>query len=184
MKKKTKIIILVAIVLMMILIPVGIVASKGLEMHFASDEEIAQANKEETERALAEKQKFAETHPVQEYDEKVIKEFNDATLDGKLEESEDKDEKRAEIIRRYYPNELEQALKDVENDTDIGMVEINSSPLKNYERNIYDMFLKVLEKEKLTNEESELLKEYVEDNMYNIKKDEDLKVRAEKILNK
>jgi len=183
-KKKTKIIILVAIVLMMILVPVGIVASKGLEMHFSSDEEIAQANKKETERALAEKQKFAETHPAQEYDEKMTTEFDVPNLDKELQASEDKDEKRADIIRRYYPNELEQALKDVENDEDVGMVEINSSPLKNYERNIYDMFLKVLEKENITNEESELLKEYIEDNMYNIKKDEALRARAEKVLNK
>ena len=63
-------------------------------------------------------------------------------------------------------------------------MEITKSPLKNYERKLYDLHLRILEQENLTGEENELLKKFIESNMYNIQKDSELKTRAEAILNK
>ena len=56
------------------------------------------------------------------------------------------------------------------------------SPLKNYEKRLYDLTLRILEEEKLTDDEYELLKEDIKISMDSIEKDEGLLKRAEKIL--
>lgn len=184
MKKKTKIIILIIVLMIMVLVPVGISASRGLIIVAKSDEEIAQANKEENERALAEKANFANTHSTNGISTQSddIDEVDIPLLDEELAKDEEEEQKLVEIIRRFYPNEFDEALAESKNEQDTGMIEITSSPLKDYEKTIYDLVLKILENENLTEEETNLLKDYINVNMYNIKKDEDLQARAEKIL--
>lgn len=187
MKKKTKIIILIVVLLIIMLIPIGISAASGLKIHFKSDEEIAQANEEENERALKEKANFANTHSANSAS-KISTQTNNAEevdiplLDEKLQESDEKEQKLIEIVKRFYPNEFDAVLAESKNEEDAGMVEMTSSPLKNYERTMYDIVLKILEEENLTEEETNLLKEYINSNMYNIEKDEELNTRAENVL--
>lgn len=54
--------------------------------------------------------------------------------------------------------------------------------LKNYEKKLYDLTLRILEEEKLTDDEYELLKEDIKISMDSIEKNEGLLKRTEKIL--
>ena len=186
MKKKTKIIIFIIALLIVLLIPIGISAAKGLAIHFKSDEEIAEANKKENERALAEKENFAKTHQANGISTQVDnseQNNNIPLLDENLAKADEEEQKFIEIIKKYYPNEFEKILEESKTEQDTGIVEITSSPLKDYEKKLYDLVLKILENENLTEEESNILKQYIHNNMYNIKKDNSLNDRAEKILN-
>ena len=187
MKKKTKIIILIVVLLIIMLIPIGISIASSLNIHFKSDKEIAQANKEENEKALEEKANFANTHSSNSAG-KIATQTNNAKevdiplLDEKLQESNEKEQKLIEIIKRFYSNEFDAVLAESKNEQDTGIVEMTSSPLKDYEKTMYDIVLKILEEENLTEEETNLLKEYINSNMYNIEKDEELNIRAENVL--
>lgn len=187
MKKKTKIIIFIVALLIVVLIPIGISAAKGLSIHFKTDEEIAEANKKENERALAEKENFAKTHQTNGISTQANDEENDdgriPLLDENLAKADEEEQKFIEIIKRYYPNEFEEILEESKTQQDTGIVEITSSPLKDYEKKLYDLVLKILENETLTEEETNMLKKYINGNMYNIKKDDSLNIRAKKILN-
>ncbi len=186
MNKKTKIIIMVTIiVILLVLIPVGISISRGLVIKFATDEEIEMANKKENERALKEKEEFAKAH--QNNGTTVQYESQEEAgkipgLDEKLAEDEEEEMKMLEIIKRFYPEELEQILEESKKEEDEGFVDITTSPLKKYQRDIYDLVLKILENEDLPDDEKTILIEYLEVQMYNLEKDEELKSRAKTIL--
>lgn len=62
--------------------------------------------------------------------------------------------------------------------------DMKNSPLKEHEKMLYDISIKILEEENLTNEEKELMKDFIKGNMYNIEKDASLLSRAEAVLNK
>lgn len=93
MKSKTKKILLIVVLLtLIVLISIGIFASRNLIIRAQTDEEIARANQKENERALAEKAKFANQDNVNMIDENY---YDDGSLDlvkKKLEES-DREEK-------------------------------------------------------------------------------------------
>lgn len=70
MKSKTKKILLIVVLLtLIVLISIGIFASRNLIIRAQTDEEIARANQKENERALAEKAKFANQDNVNMIDE-------------------------------------------------------------------------------------------------------------------
>ena len=98
MKHRTKLIILFVLLLVLVLIPIGIYASKTLTMHFLSDEEIAEANMKEKERALAEKEAFARTHNMNRSSSETSKmdssNTDDANIKEKLKKSEEEDKKK------------------------------------------------------------------------------------------
>ena len=56
------------------------------------------------------------------------------------------------------------------------------TPISENEKRLYDLVLKILENETLTEEETLLLKDYIKGKMYNIEKDDGLKARANEIL--
>ena len=186
MKNKTKIIILIVVLLLIVLIPIGIASARGVFVQVKSDEEIAKANEEEYERALREKENFAKTSSENEATIKAEESNNSdiPNVDEKIAESKEKEEKLIGIIKRFYPEEFDAALNESKNEQDSGAVEISSSPLKNYQKTIYDLVLKILEEENLKEDEKDLLKEYVNSNMYNINKDENLSRRAKDVLGK
>lgn len=87
------------------------------------------------------------------------------------------------IINRYYPQEYEEINKNIANEAkNAGIVDIINSQLSENEKAKYDLILKILENENLPDEDSNLLKDYLEGDMYNIKKDENLKDRVDKVL--
>ncbi len=183
MKSKTKKILLIFVLLtLIVLIPIGIFASRNLIIRAQTDEEIARANQKENERALAEKAKFANQDNVNMIDENY---YDDGSLDlvkKKLEESDREEKKLIATLRKFYPDEFDKATAESQKQQDSGIVEFSSSPIKDYERTFYEMTLRILQEENLTDEERYVLKHYLEISMYSIQKDEDLKARVDKVL--
>ena len=74
--------------------------------------------------------------------------------------------------KKFYPKEYEEILEESKKEQDTGIVERTKSPLKNYEKKLYDLTLRILEEEKLTDDEYELLKEDIKISMDSIEKNE------------
>lgn len=188
MKKKTKLIILLIIVIIaVIVIPIAIYASKTISVHFPTDKEIEEANIQEKNNALAKKEEFAKNNISNEnitskYETAEVQKGDDPFINEQIAQLKEEDAKRVAIIKKFYPEEYEDILEESKNEQDTGIVEITKSPLKNYEKRLYDLTLRILEEEKLTDDEYELLKEDIKISMDSIEKDEGLLKRAEKIL--
>lgn len=101
-----------------------------------------------------------------------------------LAKDEEEELKMLEIIKRFYPEEIEQILDKSKKEEDEGLVDITTSPLKKNQRDMYDLVLKILENENLPDDEKIILIEYIEEQMYYLEKDEDLKTRAKIVLEK
>lgn len=188
MNKKRKMIIGgTIIVILLVLIPVVFSISRGLIIKFASDEEIEIANQKENERTLKEKEEFAKKHKNNVNIVQYENQENEAIipgLDEKLAKDEEEELKMLEIIKRFYPEEIEQILDKSKKEEDEGLVDITTSPLKKNQRDMYDLVLKILENENLPDDEKIILIEYIEEQMYYLEKDEDLKTRAKIVLEK
>ena len=106
----------------------------------------------------------------------------DPIINEHIAQLKEDDDKRVKIIKKFYPKEYEEILEESKKEQDTGIVERTKSPLKNYEKKLYDLTLRILEEEKLTDDEYELLKEDIKISMDSIEKNEWLLKRAEKIL--
>ena len=106
----------------------------------------------------------------------------DPIINEHIAQLKEEEAKRVKIIKKFYPKEYEEILEESKKEQDTGIVEWTKSPLKNYEKRLYDLTLRILEEEKLTDDEYELLKEDIKISMDSIEKDEGLLKRAEKIL--
>ena len=106
----------------------------------------------------------------------------DSIINEHIAQLKEEEDKRVKIIKKFYPKEYEEILEESKKEQDTGIVEWTKSPLKNYEKRLYDLTLRILEEEKLTDDEYELLKEDIKISMDSIEKDEGLLKRAEKIL--
>ena len=106
----------------------------------------------------------------------------DPIINEHIAQLKEEDDKRVKIIKKFYPKEYEEILEESKKEQDTGIVERTKSPLKNYEKRLYDLTLRILEEEKLTDDEYELLKEDIKISMDSIEKNEGLLKRAEKIL--
>lgn len=97
-----------------------------------------------------------------------------------IEESQKNQEKAIEILKKYN-NNFEKVYEEV--------IEINK--IKNYgprdleekEIELYNIILDVYESKKITEEEKVILKKLIEEGYCYMKKDSNLKIRADKILN-
>lgn len=160
-----------------------------------SNEEIEESSKKATQNALEEKAKFAQEHKGQkgvvstsiDYGDYNITSYssNDySSIDKKKEKAEQKSENVKNIIRKYYAEDYDRITNDIKENTNTNeVINILTSDLTDSDKEYYDLVLKVVENNNLTSEELNTLKDYISGQMYNIKKDENLKIRAENILN-
>lgn len=185
--KKRKVILLVFIILAIITIPVGIYASRTLFMHHESDEEIELANQKERERLLEEKKKFAEGSSNNVVSTQTYTVDNgverDEEIDREIEELNKKEEQQVAIMRRYYPKEIDEAIEKAKEEPITGITNLSTDSLRDVDRMVYDIVLKILEKENLNETDRNLLKDYLKTGKDQIAKDSNLQARAEKILN-
>ncbi len=107
---------------------------------------------------------------------------DDPIINEHIAQLKEEEAKRVKIIKKFYPKEYEEILEESKKEQDTGIVEWTKSPLKNYEKRLYDLTLRILEEEKLTDDEYELLKKDIKISMDSIEKDKGLLERAEKIL--
>lgn len=201
MKKKIIIFLIIGIVLAIILIPIitlaqfdnilvlSKVGKKGSDegnivLPKVDDQSLKEADEKERERALAEKEEFFKnTNNVStiENNQDPKEEIDFSEIDKAAKEAEEIGKKRSEIIDRYYHEEYERICKEFKQEEN-QLIEIKSKELTDYEKSLYDIVLTILEEKQLSKEEYNLLKDYIDMEMYNIKKDENLNSRAEKIL--
>ena len=157
------------------------------------------ANQEERERALREKEKFAEEYKDKpgtmymageviddpEEIEKINKANENRNIDDNIdgEKTDSNDEKLRIIVDRYYSKEfIDDLIKRREASHKV-IEDWVEAPLTDAVKELYEMMLNVGEKNELSNDEKEVVKKFLNSTMYDLKKDEQLKSRAEKILN-
>ena len=190
MTKKRKVL-LVLIVILIVLLPVATFATiKMIQIPIMDEKAIEEANQKETDRALAEKERFSKEHPhngnnlvsfanedtnLTEEEEQVIKEQNQKEAEN--------ERKITAIMERYYPKEFKEVIQKREKDSEnVKIVDLTKNSLSSSDKELYDLILNVLENEYLSEDESEVLKDYIDSQMFNIEKDENLKTRAENVL--
>lgn len=187
MNKNKKIIIFVLIALL-IIIPVSTLAiSKLIVLPYVTEEDIEEASRLDTEKALEEKSKFAEEHKYDVMSQQDIQtEFSEEelqTFQNEKQEVENKENKIKEIMNRYYSEEFNEILNDIENNyNNQGVVDIKKDPIPTCEAKLYDIIMKVLEEKDLSDEDANVLKDFISQQKDTINKDSSLKVRADKIL--
>lgn len=182
---------LLILILAIIVVPLLVNASKEYkQIPKLDDEAIAEANQKERERELAYKENFAEEHKnnssINISSENTTNNSSyepDEVMEEAKKQAEDKSNKQNNIIKKYYPEEYEKISKEI-NDyyNNTFVIDLKNSPLLESEKELYNLVLKILENENLSDEENTLLKDYISGQMFNIEKDEGLKARADKIL--
>lgn len=181
-KNKKLIIVIIIILLLVIMIPIVVFSIKKFEQpNF--DINIAEENEKENQRLLEEKKEF-EKNPqnVKEItDSSKISKSEEIEYDESQQEINKKEEKIKSIMNRYYEKEFKRILEDI-NKENTGLVDIKSDSIPKAEAELYDLIMKVLEEKELTENEAEVLKDFLNIQQENIKKDNKLKVRFEKIL--
>lgn len=170
-------IIICLLVLIVLAVPIVIFASNKLETPIyvePSDEEIEQI-------LISRKQQF-------------LKDFENGAIDtpityssissSEIEENEkiqveSKEEENliSSIINKFYPTELNIILQKMNNEN---MIYYNS--VSETQKELYRLVLDILENEKLVEEETNILKEFLRSVYSNIKNDLQLQVRFEAIL--
>lgn len=194
-KKVIKNILLVAILLILvlsiILIPLLVNASKEYgEIPKLDNVAIEEANQKEIERELAYKEQWAKEHKnnsnIEILNEKVLNDSSSETdeiMETAKQEAEYKSERQNNIIKQYYPEEYERITKSInEYYNNSFIIDLQNSTLSEGERELYNLVLNILENENLPDEDATLLKDYISSQMFNIKKDNILKTRADKVL--
>lgn len=187
MTKRKKIIIAVIIALIVI-IPVSVFAiTKLVTLPNTDEDTILKLNKQDKERALEEKAKYAEEHKND-----VAKLNNDVSelseeelelLEKERQEVKNKEDKIKNVMNRYYPEEFNELLKDIENNTkNQEVVDIRNTPISTEESKLYDIIMRVLEEKNISSEDANVLKDFIEQQRFSIDKDNSLKSRADKIL--
>ncbi|MCI8999642.1 MAG: hypothetical protein HFJ26_01595 [Clostridia bacterium] len=174
MNKKVILGLLVAIV---ILVPVVIFASNKLGTPIY----IAPSDKEVEHILLERKQKFLNDVENGRIDTPEV--YSSMSL-SEIEENEKiKAETQKEedaitsIINKFYPNELKLILQKIDNEN---IIYYNSA--SETQKELYKLVLNVLEEKDLTQEESNILKEFLDSAYSNIKGDIELRARFDAIL--
>lgn len=187
MNKKKNLVFIILIAIMLIIIPVIVLATREkVQLPILTDETIEEANQKEMERLLEEKKKFEEEHANNE-SEAVTYSTNseperDEMIDKALEEVREKKSKREVIINRYYSEEYAQINNKIEAENNQeGFVEFDAT-LSDNQKDLFELVLKILEEEALTADDENVLKDYIRENMYEIKNDEKLSTRANNLL--
>lgn len=194
MKKRLMIVIIAVLILGgAILLPVITLATrekKEVILPVLDEQDIEEANQKERERLHEEWEKFNAEHTISDtpttysYDLNSTDRTGFEEIDKAAEEAKNVQDRRNEIINRYYANEYarinEKLVEESKNGE--GIVDFINSPLSLAQKEQYELIMKIIEEEELSNEESTLLKDYLRSQKSDIEKDEQLKSKLELIL--
>lgn len=188
MKKSVKIVLIITLIIvcaLLFIIPFSVRAEKQImKLPDTSQASIEQENQKERERALREKAKFEEEHKndttqqIQQYST----EERDESIDKALEEVEEKSNKFDNIMNKYVPNEYKTIIEKLNNENNEKLVDVQEQNLSDNDIEYYNLIFKVIEKNNLTDEEKNIIKDKISNLMYEIEKDDDLLIRAKAIL--
>ena len=182
MKKKKLSVLFIALGIIAVL-PISVFAVNNVKK-LIGPPVVKEATDEEIERKLLEeKEEFAKTH--KDDNTTSIQKYNsqeDTELQNKLKEAElrktEMEKMIISVMNKFYPNEFPTILKQLQSR------EINSynlPKLQEIDYKFYDLILNVLENETLTNEEKTSLEEFITSQTHELRKDDSLQERFEKL---
>lgn len=187
--KKILTILIILLITLLIIISSIIWKTKRHTQDFTlSETEIEEANQKERDRALEEKRKFEEEHKNnQSTSEKEINYSNnemerDEMIDQAKEETIEMVENTSEIINRYYPEEYKEVKAMLEIEMQNNDIMEVYSELSEGRKGKYELILRILEEKELSEDDKNILKDYIENNLLDIELDQDLGIRANNIL--
>lgn len=142
----------------------------------ATDEEIQRKLLEEKED-FARKNKNNDNNSVQKDTPKEDNELQDKLHKAELESNE-MEKRIISVMNKFYPNEFPAMLEKLQNrETN----SYNLPELQEIDYKFYDLILNVLENELLTNEEKITLEEFMSSQTHELRKDEVLYARYERL---
>ena len=182
---KRKKIILVSVFIIILIIITAISVNGALNFPKTDEESVRKANLEATQEALEKKEQFAKDGQnrasVENYVEEDFSEEELQRIEAQKQKTEAQEQKIKDIMNRYYPEEFNKAVEDVENDNK-GITSMKNTELLDSQKRLYNLVLKVLEEEDLSDDDANVLKDFLTETKWEISKDEELNARAEKIL--
>lgn len=184
MQKKKKIILIVILIVALIFIT-AISVNGILNMPKTDEESLEKSSLEDSQEALERKKQFEENNSniasVENYVEEDFSEEELQQIEAHKQEVATMEQKIKDIMNRYYPDEFNKALQDLENDNK-GITSIKNTEIPNSEKEVFNLVLKVLEEEELSNEDSSVLKDFLRQTRGETSKDESLNEKVENIL--
>lgn len=193
--KKTKILliilpIIIVAIIIAVIIPVIISAKKDeFEVPIINEQTIEEANQKERERLLAEKKKFEEdqkNNPSQNESNTNSEQHlleRDEGIDASLAQTKELVDKTDAIVSTFRAEEYKKVVNQLEiEEQNPDIIEVYSQ-LSEGRKEFYELILDILENENLSTEDKNILKDYLSNNLLDIKLDSDLGTRTEKILN-
>ena len=155
--KNKKIVVLIIFLAVLLVITLSLLVAKAiLNIPIMYDASIAEANK---------KDEIADTEQAKE----TLKKLDDT----------------ANVIRKYYASEFDEITKNLEDEqTSTKVVDIKNTPLTENQKRLYNLVIKIIETENISDEESSLLKDFLESHLIEINNDSELNDKVDKILKK
>ena len=182
---KRKKIILISVFIIVLIIITAISVNGALNFPKTDEESVRKANLEATQEALEKKEQFAKDGQnrasVENYVEEDFSEEELQQIEAQKQKVEAQEQKIMDIMNRFYPEEFNKAVEDVENDNK-GITSMKNTELLDSQKRLYNLVLKVLEEEDLSDDDANVLKDFLTETKLEISKDEELNARAEKIL--
>lgn len=184
---KNKKIIIAVIIALLIIIPISTLAITGITILPRTDKEtIEEENKKDNERLLEEKAKWEEEHKNDINMKQSSSTFSSeekAVFEEEEKELKEKEDKIKNVMNKYHKEEFEQILQDIANSPNFqGVIENKNDYIAPEEIELYKIVMQTLEEENLSDEDSKILKDFLEQQIYTINKNNELKIRADKIL--
>lgn len=190
--KSKKIIVLILFLIVLFLIPIFLLATKAiLSIPKMDDASIAEANKKESERVFAEKEKFAQEHKNEAGTSidipQVVSstEDDDTIIKEEARKVNEKFTKTINVIEKYYPTEYHDITikleKELEDNKDKA-IDLKNTPLTETQKSLYYLIIKIIDNKELSNDELYLLKDFLINNKIEIDNDSELKEKVDKIL--
>lgn len=181
--KKKNIKILLLTLGIIVTLSVSVFAVEGVKRLIGPPVAQEPTEEEIREVLLKEKEEYSLKENMQKSE--LIQKYNieeDTGLQNKLKEAEQEKNKMEKVIisvmNKFYPNEFPTILKELQNrETN----SYNSPKLQEVDYKFYNLILNVLENETLTNEEKTALEDFIISQTHELRKDEELQNRYERL---
>ncbi len=191
--KNKKIVALIIFLSVLLVIPLSLLVAKAiLNIPVMDDASIAEANKKEEERLLSEKEKFAQEHQNKAGTSIDIPQAISTMSENNEDEIADTEQAKetlkklddtANVIRKYYASEFDEITKNLENEQNsTKVVDIKNTPLTENQKRLYNLVIKIIETENISDEESSLLKDFLKSHLIEINNDSELNTKVNEIL--
>lgn len=191
--KNKKIVALIIFLSVLLVIPLSLLVAKAiLNIPVMDDASIAEANEKEEERLLSEKEKFAQEHQNKAGTSIDIPQAISTMSENNEDEIADTEQAKetlkklddtANVIRKYYASEFDEITKNLENEQNsTKVVDIKNTPLTENQKRLYNLVIKIIETENISDEESSLLKDFLKSHLIEINNDSELNTKVNEIL--